>query len=189
MGLPDILDQWDELLKTSFELNQNIPAGSKKWTPFDVMNSYADNSQNGLIKSGEWMIDPTTGERVKYVGPKSKTQTSTSVNLSSAEDVKALTNQVLTQALGRAPTADEVAQYKSTINAQEQANPSSTTQTQTLNDMGEVTNTSSTTTGGLSAAAEQQSVLDKAKESPEYGKYQSATTYWGALMQAIGGNG
>ncbi|WP_460996981.1 hypothetical protein, partial [Staphylococcus aureus] len=71
-------------------------------------------------------------ERVKYVGPTSQTTKNTSINLSSSQDVQALTTQVLTQALGRAPTAKEVAQYKSTLNAAEKANPQITTTTSQL---------------------------------------------------------
>lgn len=188
MGMPEIVSAWDDLVKTSFAFNNN--GTGTKWTPQDIMDTYSNTKgKYGTVKVGDWMVDAATGEKVKYVGPKTKTSTSTSVDLSSAEDVKALTTSVLTQALGRAPTAAEVAQYKSTINAQEQANPTQSTQTQTLNDMGEVSNTSTTTSGGFDSAAQQQLVMDQAQKGPEYGKYQSGTTYWQAMMQMLGSGG
>lgn len=189
MGIGDIVSAWDDLVKTSWELNQS-KSGRTNWTPWDVINTYSNPKNTfGTVKQGDWMVDAATGEKVKYVGPRSKTTTASNINLSSAEDVKALTTSVLTQALGRAPTAKEVAQYKSTINAQESANPTNSTQTQTLNDMGEVTNTSTQTSGGFDSAAQQQLVMDQAQKSQEYGKYQSGTTYWSAMMQMLGGGG
>lgn len=188
MGMPEIISAWDELVKTSFELNQAKGKGAKVWTPWDVLDTYGNSKGSfGSVKRGDWLYDAATGEKLKYVGPRSKTTTSRDVNLSSAEDVKALTTQVLTQALGRAPTAKEVAQYKSTINAQENANPTLTTTTQTLNDQGEATAQSSKTTGGFDAAAQQQLVQDQASGTPEFAKYQSGTTYWNALMQMMTG--
>ena len=188
MGLPEIMSAWDDLVQTSFAINQGNPNSGKKWTPWDVLNTYGNGKMNfGSVRKGDWLYDVATGEKLRYVGPRSKTTTSRDVNLSSAEDVKALTTQVLTQALGRAPTAKEVAQYKSTINAQEEANPTVTTTTQTLNDMGEATAQSSKSTGGFSDAAQQQLVMDQASGTPEYGKYQSGTTYWNAMMQLLTG--
>ena len=188
MGMPEIISAWDDLVKSSIFFTQK--AGGKMWTPWDVMNSYSDSANKfGTVRKGDWEYDVATGEKVRYVGPKSKTQTDTRVDLSSAEDVKAITTDVLTRTLGRAPTAAEVAQYKATINAQEQANPTITTQTQTLNDMGEVTATKTNTSGGVSAAAKAQLATDKSKQGPEYGKYQSGTTYYNAMMQMITGGG
>jgi len=188
MGIGDIISAWDELVKTSFQLNQRT-GSEKRWTPWDVLNTYSNpKGTYGEVKQGDWMVDAATGEKVKYVGPKSKTTTSRDVNLSSAEDVKALTTQVLTQALGRAPTSKEVAQYKSTINAQEAANPTITTSTQNINDRGEVASQNSTTSGGFDAAAQAQVVQDQASQSPEFAKYQSGTTYWNAMMQMLTGS-
>ena len=194
MGMPEIISAWDNLVKASFEFNKS-DVGGQKWTPQDVMDSYAgQKGQYGTIKQGDWMVDAQTGERVKYVGPTSQTTTNKSVNLSSSQDVQALTTQVLTQALGRAPTAKEVATYKSTLNAAEKANPQVTTTTSQLipdASTGNVTqgNQTSTTSGGLSAAAEQQMVMSNAQQTPEYAKYQAGTTYFNALLQLIGGSG
>lgn len=185
MGAPELMDAWKSLVDSSVEFSQN---SGKNWSPQDVMNSYANDDKNfGTIRKGDWLYDAATGEKIKYVGPRTKTTTSKNVNLSSYEDVKALTTQMLTELLGRAPTMEEVAQYKSTIGGYEKANPEVTTTTSTLNDMGETVSQSSTTEGGVSSAARQQLIQDQATNTPEYGKFQSGTTYFNALMQMLGG--
>lgn len=195
MGMPEILSAWDEAVKASFAWNQSSDPNAQKWTPQDVLDSYkAQAGKFGTVRQGDWMVDAQTGERVKYVGATSKTTKTTTINLSSAQDVQALTTQVLTQALGRAPTAKEVAQYKSTLNAAEKANPQTTTTVSQLTPNAatgsvDIGNQSSTTTGGLSSAAEQQMVMNTAQDSPEFAKYQAGTTYFNALMQMIGGGG
>lgn len=195
MGMPDIVSAWDDLVKASYSFNSGTSAGGQKWTPFDVMDSYtAQKGQYGTVKQGDWVVDAQTGERIKYTGPTSKTTTSKQFNLSSTGDVQALTTQVLTQALGRAPTPKEVAQYKATLNQQEARNPQVTTTTSQLTpDMatGQVSvgDQTQATTGGLSSAAEQQMVLNQAQQSQEYAKYQAGTTYFNALLQMLGGGG
>lgn len=184
MGMPEIYDAWGEMVKRSQELSQ----GGQDWSPWDVMESYRkDDNSWGTVKKGDWLYDARTGEKVKYVGPKSKTTTSKNINLSSPEDVKALTTQMLTELLGRAPNAEELAKYRASINGYERSNPEVTTTTQNFDTMGEVTSQSSTTSGGASQAALSSIVGDQAKQGPEYGKFQSGTTYFNALMQMIAG--
>lgn len=184
MGMPEIMKAWGDMVDSSQVLSK---AGGGEWSPWDVMESYRKGDDWGTVKKGDWLYDARTGEKVKYVGPKSKTTTSKNVNLSSPEDVKALTTQMLTELLGRAPTTEELARYRSSINGYEEANPEITTTTQTLNDMGEVVSQSSKTTGGASQAALGSIVSEGAKKGPEYGKYQSGTTYFNALMAMISG--
>lgn len=187
MGMPEILSAWDDLLMASWGINKTGMAG-KNWSPWDVMNSYSNSGMNfGTVRRGDWLYDVGTGEKVKYVGPKSKTTTQKRIDLSSPEDVKALTTQMLSELLGRAPTAEELGKYKSAINAYEQSNPMIATTTETLNDMGEVVSTSTKTEGGASEAAKSMVVTEQAKQGPEYGKYQSGTMYWGAMMDLLGG--
>jgi hypothetical protein len=188
MGMPEIMKAWENLVEQSWMMNKYMPGDEgKKLTPWDVLNSYSNNSNKfGTVRRGDWEYDIATGEKVKYVGPKSKTTTQKRVDLSSPEDVKAIATNALAQLLGRAPTAEEMAKFKTSINTLEEQNPTMATTTETLNDMGEVTNTSTTQTGGLSAEARQAAVADQAKQGPEYGKFQSGTTYWGALMQLLG---
>jgi DNA-binding ferritin-like protein len=193
MGLPEIMSAWDDLVQASFAANQAGGANGKKWTPWDILDTYSNNKNKyGTVRKGDWEYDVATGERIRYIGATSKTTTSKSVNLSSLEDVQALTTQVLTQALGRAPTANEVAQYKSTINSAQEKNPTVTTTTSQLAGNAETGGVdtvaqNSTTSGGLTDAAAAQMVQNQAKKGPEYGKYQSGTTYYNALMQMLTG--
>lgn len=183
MGMPEVVSAWDDLVKSSMAFSQN----GTNWSPWDVMDSYKKKENFGTVRRGDWLYDAATGEKVKYVGPKTKTTTNKNINLSSPEDVKAITTQMLTELLGRAPTVEELAKYRASINGYENANPEVTTTTSTLDDMGEVVSQSSKTSGGASQAAIGGIISDAAKEGPEYGKYQSATTYYNALMQMIGG--
>lgn len=191
MGMPEILSAWDEMVKTSYELNQGDP--KKKWTPWDVLNSYSDQAGKfGTERKGEWVYDIATGKPVKYVGPTSKTRTSRNVNLTSPEDVRALALQAMREALGRAPTTEEVAQFRSAINAMETASPEVTSTTVQLKpnlETGTVeeVSSSSTTSGGVSQAAMEGVISQAAESGPEYGKYQAGTTYFNALMGMMGG--
>ncbi len=183
MGLPEMVDAWTSLVDRSQEFSK----GGTDWSPWDVMESYKNDGKFGTVRRGDWLYDVATGEKVKYVGPKTKTTTDKRVDLSSPEDVKALTTQMLSELLGRAPTTEELARYRAAINGYEEANPEVTTTTTTLDDMGEAVSQSSKTTGGASEAAKAGLVTEPAKQGPEYGKYQSATTYFDAMMQMIGG--
>lgn len=186
MGIPEIMSAWDDMLQNAWTMNS---AGyGKNWTPWDVMNSYSNQGMNlGTVRKGDWEIDIATGERVKYVGPKSKTRTEKRVDLSSPEDARAITTQMLSELLGRAPTAEEMGKYTSALNSFEQANPQIATVTETLGEMGEVVSTETQTSGGVTQAARGQIISEEAKKGPEYGKFQSGTTYWNTLMQMVGG--
>lgn len=193
VGLPEVMDLWDFLLQKSFELNKGLKPDQKKWTPMDVLETYNKKPGSmGTKKEGDWIIDLATGERIKYVGPTSRKVTSKRIDLSSPEDVQALATQVLREALGRAPNAKELAQFRSTIAGYEKSNPEVTTTVQQLSPdlaTGEVrvTDESSTTSGGVTDAARAALIQEPTQKTQEYGKYQSATTYWNALMSMISG--
>lgn len=194
MGMPEILAAWDDLVQASYALNEGKKDG--KWTPWDVLESYSDSDKKfGTQRQGDWIIDLNTGQRVKYVGKTKKTTVDKRVDLSSSEDVKALTHQILREALGRIPTEEELAQFRTTINSMEQATPEVVTTTTEFApvaggeagmELQEVGSTS-TRTGGLSAEARQLAIQESVRETPEYQKYQSGTTYFNALMQMIAG--
>lgn len=114
-----------------------------------------------------------------------KTQTSTNVDLTDPTTARALVNQVLTNQLGRAATDDEIDRFTQILNTAERANPTLTTTTGTY-EQGDLVSQSSTTQGGLTAAARQELVSDKVTATPEYGAYQAATTYFNTLLQGIG---
>lgn len=184
MGLPEVGQVWDNLLQTSINLTK---ATGREWTPWEVMESYNRKPGSlGTSRQGDWLVDNATGERVKYVGPRTKTTTNRSIDLSSPEEVQALAQQVLTQMIGRAPTDKELAQFKASMNSFERENPQITTTTQHLDDMGEVVSTDQATSGGATEAALAGLVQDDVKETKEYGKFQGGTTLFNALLQMVG---
>lgn len=194
MGMPQIQNAWQNMVQASILFNQGLKPGQTPWTPMDVLKSYGSGGMKGKFgtkREGDWVYDVATGERIKYVGPTSKTVTSKHVDLSSPEQVQALVTQTLREAIGRAPTAKELAKFKASIVGFEQAHPTVTTTTQQLKpDLAtgqvDVTSESSTTSGGVTDAARAALVQEPTKETKEYGKYQAAT-YFGQLMQMIGG--
>lgn len=187
MGMPEIMSAWDDLLKATWGMNQYAQQSGKEFTPWDVLNSYSNNSGKfGEVRRGDWVYDIATNEKIRYVGPKTKVSSQKKIDLSSAEDAKAIATAALSQALGRAPTAEEMGKFRSSINALEQQNPLMATTTETLNDMGEVISTETTQTGGLSAEARANVVTEQAKQSPEYAKFQSGSTIYGWLAEALG---
>jgi hypothetical protein len=186
MGVTEAMDVWDDLLQTAIGLSKST---GRQWSPWDVLESYNRKPGSlGTSRQGDWLIDNASGERVKYVGPKTKTTTGRSIDLSSPEEVQALTQQVLTQMIGRAPTDKELAQFKTAMNAYERDNPEVTTTTETYNDMGEVVSTDQVRSGGASEAALAGIVQKDVKDTKEYGKYQGGTTLFNALLQMVGGS-
>lgn len=185
MGLPEAGAAWDNLLQTAIQLTKST---GRNWTPWEVMESY--NHKPGTLgthRSGDWIIDNATGEKVKYVGPKSRTTTQTSVDLTDPETAQALITQSLTQLLGRAPSDGELAQFKGTISGYEKSHPSVATTTEQYDSQGNVVATNTTRSGGVTDAARQQLLQSKVQDTPEYAKYQAGTTYFNALLQLIGG--
>lgn len=181
MGLPDVMNQWNNFTTLSASLaKQGI-----KMSPMDIMNTY--QSQEGqTFKKGNWMYDAVTGQPVQYVGPTSRTDTSTKVDLSTREDALALAKTSMAQLLGRAPTDDEVGNYLNLLNGYEKENPTrSTTTTQISGETGEQIGSTTKTSGGVTQAA-RAALLEKNMEgTKEYGAYQAATTYMSALMQTL----
>ncbi len=188
MGLPEILSAWDDLIKASYEMNQRDP-DNPRWTPQDVMNTYANpKGKFGTVVRGNWEYDIATGEKIRYVGPLSKTTTSTQINELTREDALALTKQSMATMLGRMPSNEEVMQYMGILNGYEQANPQVTTTTTQIDpETGESADTSSVTKGGTSAAGRQALLEEKLRQDKEYGAYQAATTGMSWLAQAISG--
>lgn len=197
MGMPEIVAAWDDLVRASAAFS----TGSKKWTPWDVMESYGGSGKQkfGTMTKGDWVYDVATGERLKYVGKTTRKTKSEQVDLSSPEEVQALVTQVLREALGRAPNEAELARFKATITGYEKEHPLVTEVTETATaesieaarvsggDVFTGAQQSSITSGGVSDAARAALVQAPTEETKEYGKYQAGTTYWDAMMQMIGG--
>lgn len=118
--------------------------------------------------------------------PRTVTQKSTSYDLSTEGDARAIFYTAAQQLLGRDPTKAESRDFQKALNAMERANPTVTTTT--ANYLGDTLQSQeSTTEGGVKEGARQMMSMDQAKAKPEYGAYQAATTYFDAMMAMIGG--
>ena len=144
-------------------------ASGKKVTPWDVI---AKDMQQREATAAQ---------------PRTVTSTQVQANESTRTDASALFEQAATSLLGRAPTKSESSKFFGALNKYEKANPTVTTTTSNYSGEGDLTSQSSTSKGGVSADARAYLAEQQAKADPEYGAYQAATTYMGALMQAIKG--
>lgn len=182
MGLPEIGKAWGDLVTVAQQAQQ---AGSNL-SPWDILNTY--RTRSGMTyKRGNWEYDAATNQPIRYIGPKTKTTTSTTVNTLTREDALALTKDSMARLLGRAPTSGEVGQYLTILNGLAEKNPQVTTTTSTIDDQGVQSEKSSRTTGGISQAGLQAAAEQKIEQNPEYGAYQASTTYMNALLQMLGG--
>jgi len=144
-------------------------SAGRKFTPWDILAKDRNMRENAPA--------PT---------PRTTTTTESATNLSTRGDAHAIFLKSAQSLLGRDPTGEEVKQFQSTLNAYEKAHP--TVQTTTSTFLGQDLQKRSTTTkGGVSADEQQMMSMEDIKKDPEYGAYQAATTYFGALMDMIGG--
>lgn len=138
------------------------------------------------VKVTPWDIMAKDRAQRESMGPRSVTQKSTSYDLSTEGDARAIFYTAAQQLLGRDPTKTEVTSFQAALNKMERANPTVTTTTS--NYMGqELQSQESTTQGGVKEGARQMQAMDTAKAKPEYGAYQAATTYFDAMMAMLGG--
>lgn len=205
MDMDAILGVWNKLVNTADLYNQGgmRTKKNKYWTPFDVLEVGKEMPTDmGTYKANGWIYDAATGERLEWIGGKgapslTQTETSTQVDLSSPEQVRALANTMLNRMLGRAATAEEVGMFKASLNSYEEANPQQTTTTVSLIPQpGDASveqfregGRKTVTSGGVTADERQQLVEGEVKQTSEYGSFQAATTYWDAIMSAIRGVG
>ena len=189
MGMPEILDIWDDMLRTAWATS----TPDKPVSPYDILDSYAktDGKFGTTVQNG-WVIDLSTGKRIGYKGDLTKKSKRSEVNFTSAEEVHAIMNQALADALGRAPTDSELAQFRASVASMESSRPATSEVTTTYKpnlETGELEEVSSSavSSGGVSSGDIQQAASQLAQKTPEYGKYQSGTTYFDAMMQMITG--
>lgn len=180
------------LWKNLVDQAANYGAQGAKISPLDLLSTYVKgNSTNGWIKSsdGQFETNPVTGEK-RYIGPKFKTTTQSSIDLTDPATARAVATSVWQDMLGRDPGQGEINAYAAALQASEQQNPSSTTTTTQYDPVtGEATNSGSVTTGGITDQGRQQLASDEIKKRPEYGATQAATTYMNELQAAVGGSG
>lgn len=181
MGLADGYVQGQGLGMTDqqrFKLQRgSFPSGAI----FDSSGKYTRT-----YRDGQFIVDEMTGTRT-YVGPKFKTTTDVHTDLTDPATAKALTTSLFQQLVGRDPGEGELGQFAAALTQAEQAAPVTTSTTNEYNDLGEVVNQTSKTSGGITAEGKQQLLTDKLKGTKEAGVYQAATTYSNALRNLIWG--
>lgn len=138
-------------------------------TPEEVLNRFIGGAGGGGVSR-----------------PTSYTETTKSVDLTNPKTARALLKQSLQDRLGRDPSAAEQQAFIAALNAAERENPTVRTTQYRLNpETQQYQMASQTTASGL----DPQAYLDEYAEEhnqKEYGAYQAATTYFNALLQAIG---
>lgn len=207
--LDDLMGVWE----TAVQYSANKYAVGSKRTPWEMIplmagawrgdGSAADRSR-ALAES---LNEPRTVTQTAHTAGRTVTETATQVDISNPEQSRALVQDVLSRALGRWATGEELAEFVGTLNTYQRENPSTstrtttttpetTTQTTTESADGTSSESSTRTKGGESsssvvnqqgATAEgaQQLLLESAMEQPDYGAYQASTTYYQALLGAL----
>lgn len=139
----------------------------------------ADSNGNGIDDSLEPLIELMT-QLGFYQGVPQATDTGSTSSTSKSykqydlQQVKGVAESAFQDAIGRAPSADELARFQASLNAAEKQSPSTTTGT----------SKSSVTSGGVDV---QQFAKDTAELAPEYANYQKATTYFDSMISALRG--
>lgn len=177
-----LLKAWNEVIDET----SRFTAAGKKVDPWGVAKIIAGTDNDpGNPGSGR----TRAGRERGFTGSRSATSTNTQVDLTDGKTAKALVNQTLSKFLGRNATDEEIRAFTQTLHAAEKANPvtATTTTTDSFADGIQTGSKSSTTTsGGLSAAGKAQTLEDQATNLPEYASYQAAGLYAPLLFQAIG---
>jgi hypothetical protein len=118
--------------------------------------------------------------------PAKYTTTNTQVNLSDPTEADSVFVQALQQRLGRAPTDPEKHAFLAALNAAQRSNPTVTKTNYTLDPKtGGYNTTVGETSGGVNPGQFADDFTMKNNKG-EYGAYQAATTYFDAMMGALG---
>jgi hypothetical protein len=207
--LDDLMAVWESAV--TYSANK-YASGSKK-TPWEMIPLMAgawrgDGSPSDRSRAlAQSLNEPRTMTQTAFTAGRSITETATQVDISNPEQSRALVQNVLSQALGRWATGAELEEFVGTLNAYQRDNPSVSTRTtevapetrtQTTTEsadgsnqssstsvQGGESNSSTTSQQGATAEGGQQLLLENAMESPDYGAYQAATTYYQALLGAL----
>jgi hypothetical protein len=201
-GLLEMQAKWKKLVDASYGLTQ---AGNKV-SPMDVLDAYLGRGPLGgkgglgsLASTGsvwqtqyrqgrKFLVNSQTGE-VKYQGPRFETTYDKSIDLTDPTTAKALATSVFQQLLHRDPGAGELGGFGDALRSAEQQAPVVTNTTVEYDpNTGEPIGQSSTRSGGLSGDAKAYLAEQRVKKTKEYASTQAATTYLGALEDAVFNN-
>lgn len=197
----DTLDDLRNVWETAVQYSANKYANGAKKTPWEMIPLMGGAWQGGGGKADR----SRTMTQTMHEAGRTVTETATQVDISNPEQSRALVQDVLSRALGRRATGDELGEFVGTLNTYQRENPSVSTrtsvttpqdtiQTTTEGPAGQASSTktiggetSSSTTNKQGATAEggQELLLENAMEQPDYGAYQASTTYYNALLGAL----
>ena len=167
----EVLDEW---WQRTIDESIKFTAAGKSLTPWMVVRALAKTGAGFDGAGGRGGgVTPFSGDR--------KTR-SMSVDLTDPKTAKGIINDALSRRLGRAATDEEIRRFTEVINSAERDNPRVTDTTTTYEEDRAVAQ-SSTTSGGTNPV---EVVDEQAMQAPEYGAYQSASTYFNALLGTIG---
>ena len=147
--------------------------GVTEVTPFEAAKMVAQTTGSALLAQQKYAADHFTGTRVVSDGP------STIIDQRQTSQ----TGDVLHQLLGRNPTAGEKAAYQHGLNEVAAANPTMKSSVGTFQDGQKVAQTD-TLTGGYDEKAAQ--IAQASAASPDVPREQQATTFYDALVHALG---
>lgn len=151
----------------------NIKAASKgttEVTPFEAAKLVGETSGGALLAQQEYAASHFTGN---------KTTSTTTVDQRTGQS-----GDVLRQLLGRNPTAGEKATYQHGLNQVAAANPVTSTDVSAFKDGKDTGQTTRTITGGYDQRAAE--IEQASSASPDVAKNQQATTFYTALVSALG---
>jgi hypothetical protein len=163
---------------------------AQSWTNY--VESAADAYAAGL-KISPWQAAEQDGDLIKAMGGPALgagaghpdgdvTQTGKTFDITNPTEARSKINTVFQQAFGRDAAPGELAALASSLQEAEFDSPVNTMQTDTYKG-GAIVNSTAMKTGGMDST---QYLMEKAQKRPEYGAYQAATTYFNALIDAIG---
>jgi hypothetical protein len=183
---------WKKLVKEAAQYG----AAGQHVSPIDIMATYvkASGGANAWKSAGVWQINTQTGER-KYVGPGTylgegkAQQIDTRVDLTDPDTARAVSTKLFQDLMGRDPGEGELTAFAGALSQAEQANPVvATTTTQYDMDTGQALSSDTTQSGGLTSEARAYIQEQQIKKKKEYGAFQAATTYEGALEALVFGS-
>jgi hypothetical protein len=152
----------------------------------DYVQQSANYLAGGITLSPTDILDKDIAVKTTPAADTTSTQTTSDTTLTGKLDAAAIFKSAAQSLMGRDPTANETAQFQTLLNSQEAANPTTANITTTTDAQGNAKNTTRTTQGGITGAGAQLLAENMAKQNPETGAYQAATTYMNALLGLVG---
>ena len=155
----------------------------------DTVNALLD-LKNTAARSGMSDMDALT-QSVRMIDESGDGGTSTDVRTSrsfqdySRLDAEAVAENAFQAALGEDPSPKQIGALRKALNEYAKANPSTSTTTTTYKPGGDSSSVS-TERAGMDAEAAAEIGEDFARSQPNYGEVQATTTYFNALLQALG---